>query len=87
MVQIILSIQNTEGSFDMRKIRAMLASVALAGLLLRRCRQPPQTRGQLSIFRMCQMELVIREMCYVLVTIVVVILETAKKYQEKMAGD
>ena len=60
----------------MRKIRAMLASVALA-----------QTRGQLSIFRMCQMELVIREMCYVLVTIVVVILETAKKYQEKMAGD
>ena len=34
MVQIILSIQNTEGSFDMRKIRAMLASVALAGCLV-----------------------------------------------------
>ena len=34
MVQIILSIQNTEGSFDMRKNRAMLASVALAGCLV-----------------------------------------------------
>ena len=87
MVQIILSIQNTEGSFDMRKIRAMLASVALAGCLVMSPITQVQARGQLSIFRMCQMELVIREMCYVLVTIVVVILETAKKYQEKMAGD
>ena len=75
----------------MRKIRAMLASVALAGCLV----MSPITQVQaatsdtwsISIFRMCQMELVIREMCYVLVTIVVVILETAKKYQEKMAGD